>query len=677
MCVEDRGGAEISMARLAQGLAERGHKITFAVYGRSTVSASALVKELGFTGAVIDFGTRRSLAVFVPLFRLLRNGSYDIVLSALTHTNLIAVATTRLASLVNRKPVRIFATEHGVDGVSCCDRSKIFAYAVRFLYARADAVIAVSGALAQLWRGYLPAQAIVKTIYNPVLTDAVPMPPAHHWLMQRDMPVIIGIGRLKDEKNFALLIRAFALLTRTRKARLIILGEGEQRPVLESLAQELGVSDNILMPGFAPAPQAWLAYADLFVCPSNREGFGNVIVEAMACGVPVVSTDCPVGPAEILAQGRYGKLVPVNTVPALAQAMGEALREVPDREALKARAQDFSVPRCIDGYEALIDNCAMPHAAVLLPMNFVPEKPSALFSRVACWLRSVFFYEHWMVGVIDQPITNALTWGEAPPIRWIAPFTKNYYLADPFPWPGSNDTLLCEVYNMDTQLGRISILGLNADSVAVSVDAKFPVPGHLSFPFLFMQSDTLFAMPESSAARRLEILRWDEEGAVWVHHAIVFDDLAVADAALYEKDGLFWISYTEILPDPHDNLHLIYATSLAGPWVPHAANPVQRGRGHSRNGGGVFEVNGKLYRPAQDCMRRYGGALRVMEITEWTTTAYSEREVTHITPTSAAYPDGFHSLVAWGDDKCLVDGLRLTFSARLVWGKLKRHLGTR
>jgi hypothetical protein len=88
----------------------------------------------------------------------------------------------------------------------------------------------------------------------------------------------------------------------------------------------------------------------------------------------------------------------------------------------------------------------------------------------------------------------------------------------------------------------------------------------------------------------------------------------------------------------------------------------------------VFEVGGKLYRPAQDCARRYGGALRIMEITEWTVNAYRESEVTHITPSSAAYPDGFHSLVAWGEDHCLVDGMRLTFSARLVWSKLKRRV---
>ena len=207
---------------------------------------------------------------------------------------------------------------------------------------------------------------------------------------------------------------------------------------------------------------------------------------------------------------------------------------------------------------------------------------------------------------------------------------------------------MCEDYDNAARLGRISVLKLNANGIADEVKTYFPVACHLSFPFLFMQDDQVFAMPESCAAKRLEIFRWHEQDGIWVSHTVIFTDKAVADAALYRKDGLFWISYTDVTHDPHDNLHLIYAENLIGPWTLHPANPVRRGHAVSRNGGGVFAVNGKLYRPAQDCSEIYGGALRIMEITDWTVTNYQEKEVAHIAPSSPDYPDGFHTLVAWG-----------------------------
>jgi hypothetical protein len=198
-----------------------------------------------------------------------------------------------------------------------------------------------------------------------------------------------------------------------------------------------------------------------------------------------------------------------------------------------------------------------------------------------------------------------------------------------------------------------------------------PIAGHLSFPFLFQLDGQVYLMPESSEARRLEIFRWRPENGQWISHAVVFEDKAVADAVLFEKDGHFWIAYTDVTHDPHDNLHLIYAPALTGPWLAHPANPVQRGNAFCRAAGGVFASGGKLYRPAQDCSKVYGGAL---EIVTCTPTAYGEREVTHILPGGVDFPDGCHTLIPWGD-RCLVDGMRLSFSARLLASKLRRRLG--
>jgi glycosyltransferase involved in cell wall biosynthesis len=204
----------------------------------------------------------------------------------------------------------------------------------------------------------LPAQTSVVVLYNPVVPDQAlrPLPPPHAWLMQKEIPTIMGIGRLKEEKNFSLLIRAFAHIAALRQIRLIIIGEGEQRSLLEELARELGVEDKIAMPGFIADPLSWLAYATLLVCPSKKEGFGNVIVEALACGVPVVACDCPFGPAEILERGLYGRLVPVDDYAAMVRAINETLDQNTNKEVLKARAALFTVSRCIDGYGALIDN---------------------------------------------------------------------------------------------------------------------------------------------------------------------------------------------------------------------------------------------------------------------------------------------------------------------------------
>jgi hypothetical protein len=180
-------------------------------------------------------------------------------------------------------------------------------------------------------------------------------------------------------------------------------------------------------------------------------------------------------------------------------------------------------------------------------------------------------------------------------------------------------------------------------------------------------------MPESCAARRLEIFHWDMARGRWISHAAVFLDRPVADAVLFRKDDLFWIAYTDVTHDPHDNLHLVYASDLTGPWLAHPSNPVQRGKERCRGAGPVFTVGGKYYRPAQDCSSVYGGGMRIMEIVTFTPTAYEEAEITRIVPSSQQYPDGFHTLAAWGDC-CLVDGMRLTFSWRLVWDKLRKRL---
>jgi glycosyltransferase involved in cell wall biosynthesis len=159
---------------------------------------------------------------------------------------------------------------------------------------------------------------------------------------------------LNKFKDFATLIRAFARLRAVHPARLVILGEGPERRNLEQLARQLGVATEVDLPGFAANPYAFMARADVFALASRVEGLSNAIIEALACGCPVVSTDCPNGPDEVLQHGRYGRLVPVGDDAALADAISATLHAPPDPAALRQRAASFSVQRATDGYMQLL-----------------------------------------------------------------------------------------------------------------------------------------------------------------------------------------------------------------------------------------------------------------------------------------------------------------------------------
>jgi len=176
-------------------------------------------------------------------------------------------------------------------------------------------------------------------------------PLEHPWFAPGAPPVVLGVGRLAPQKEFPTLIRAFARVRSQRPARLMILGEGktpDRRAALLALAGELGIAEDVALPGFQPNPFAYMARASLFVLSSAWEGLPGVLVQALACGCPVVSTDCPSGPAEILEQGEYGRLVAVGDEAALAEAIGSTLDNPPERDKLRARGADFSIDLSVD-----------------------------------------------------------------------------------------------------------------------------------------------------------------------------------------------------------------------------------------------------------------------------------------------------------------------------------------
>jgi len=274
---------------------------------------------------IVDLGGRRTMAALPALARYLRRERPDGLLAAMNHANVVAAWAATVARY--RGPV-LLAEHNELAPGSKSAWQRLFNIAMRVSYPRADGVVAVShGVKRSLVANAGVAPDRIEVIYNPVI-DAErlhrdrPRPEA---LPEDGPPVIVGVGRLTRQKNFANLVRAFARLRARRDARLLILGEGEDREALTQLVRRERLEDDVSLPGFVPNPYDYLAHADLFALSSDWEGLPTVVIEALALGTRVVSTDCPSGPREILADGRYGALVPTGDAAALGDAIAEAL----------------------------------------------------------------------------------------------------------------------------------------------------------------------------------------------------------------------------------------------------------------------------------------------------------------------------------------------------------------
>lgn len=350
------GGAERVMVTLANAFAERG-------YATDLVLATAegpYLKDVSDQVRVVDLHAGRVSKALLPLARYLRRERPRAMLSAMDHANVVAVA----ARLLARVPCRLVVSERSTISVDAARAQDAVARAVYALvpwaYRRADAIVAVSReAAADLERfARLPAGS-VRAIYNPFDLERIARlaaePLTHPWFGPGQPPVVLAIGRLTEQKDFPSLIRAFAAVRSCRPVRLLILGEGELRGELEALVRTCGLTaDDVQMPGFVANPFAYLARCAVFVLSSRWEGLPGVLIEALACGAPVVSTDCPSGPREILEDGRWGRLVPVGDVEALAAAILATMAE-PQHPDVVARARDFGADGAVDEYlEALL-----------------------------------------------------------------------------------------------------------------------------------------------------------------------------------------------------------------------------------------------------------------------------------------------------------------------------------
>jgi glycosyltransferase involved in cell wall biosynthesis len=342
------------MVNLAEGITERGLPVDLVVAS----AKGALLGELPGVVRLVDLGSKRVLHSLPPLTRYLRRERPRVLISSMSHANVVAIWAAALA----RKGTRVIVTVHNTMSQSTPQQGwvagRLWPGLMRTFYPWASEVVAVSrGAADDLTRTTGFRRDRVQVIYNPVITPAgmalARQAPDHPWFAPGEPPVILGVGRLTRQKDFPTLIRAFAEVNRCRATRLIILGEGEERASLEALARELGVEEHIALPGFRDNVMSYLAASALFVLSSAWEGLPTVLIEALAAGTRVVSTDCPSGPREILQDGRLGALVPVGNVPAMSQAILAAL-ERPGQSAPREALTPFTREAAVDHYLRLI-----------------------------------------------------------------------------------------------------------------------------------------------------------------------------------------------------------------------------------------------------------------------------------------------------------------------------------
>ncbi len=342
------GGAERLTLDLMAGFLARGAEVDLVLMARD----GAFLPLVPGGARVVDLATPRLRHVPRALRGYLKAEQPGALLAAMW-----PLTTAALIGTLGMAPrPRLVVADHSALLAQFVEKratSAALRASVGASYRFADGVVAVSEALAGevATIAGLPRERVT-TIPNPI---PVPLCSAGtvDWGATGGARVLAA-GSFKAQKNFPLLLRAFASLAQQLPATLTIIGEGPDRAALEAQIAQLDLSGRVLLPGFTSTPGDWYASADLFVLSSNYEGFGNVLVEAMHCGLPVVATDCPHGPAEVLGHGRWGTLVPPGDPTALAVAMHEALAAPVDAAAQCARAAEFSVERAVEAYWSLM-----------------------------------------------------------------------------------------------------------------------------------------------------------------------------------------------------------------------------------------------------------------------------------------------------------------------------------
>lgn len=348
------GGAEKVALSLSSGLAQRGYDVDLVVVN----GGGELFGEVPDHVQIVNLSAGRVLNSIHPLSRYLNSENPDVLLSMMTEPNIAAV----LATIMSRTKTRLVLTEHSTLSKSSKSvKNRAVMLLAKYLYPRADHVVTVSeGVRNDLLSVTNLLKSDISIIYNPVDIEDIKRkaekPLNHAWFHEEDKEVILAGGRHSQEKRFDILLEAFRRIE-SEQRRLVLFGEGPQTDALKADSAQLGICDDVCFTGMVMNPYKYMAHADLFVLSSEYEGFGLVLIEALACGCPIVSTDCESGPAEILDKGTFGRLVAVNDVQALSEGIDDALSDSINTKRLVDRADEFNVAAALNKYEKVLSDC--------------------------------------------------------------------------------------------------------------------------------------------------------------------------------------------------------------------------------------------------------------------------------------------------------------------------------
>lgn len=352
----DVGGAQRVTVTVANGLAARGYDVDLVLSYHRGGLCDAVADEV----RVVDLETPEVPVVGVgaaaPALRsYLAREEPDVLFSVMTFATVVVLA----AATSLDTGTDLVAAEHDTFGRDTTLKGRLVARVAARLYGTADHVLAVSEGVADsvVERTRVDPRR-VSVQHNPVEVERIRREAReavdHPWL-DGDHEVVLSVGRLTPQKNHEMLLRAFPSVRERRDARLVVAGTGPERDDLLALAGALGIDDAVSLPGYVENAYGYMRRASVFALSSRHEGLPTVLIEALACGCPVVSTDCPSGPREILADGEYGRLVPVGDPDALSDALVATLDNPPAAAPLRERADDFAAPRAIEEYAAFVD----------------------------------------------------------------------------------------------------------------------------------------------------------------------------------------------------------------------------------------------------------------------------------------------------------------------------------
>ncbi len=352
------GGAQKMMINLANMFARKGYQTDIVLFNGTGIYLDMISDDV----RIVDLKMGRTFKAISPLSSYIKNHAPDILMSALFHVNLAAIIARILSG--NKKAKLIISERNNLTRrLSEFSFFKRFAFkkSIHFLYPLADKIIGISNGVCEDLKKIISTheKGLVQTIYNPVVSEDF-----EEKLLQDVAPIfpkkcgvkLITSGRLVVQKDYPTLLRTLAVYKEKYGAvHLVVLGDGSLKDELLQYVKELGVENNVTFFGFVSNPLAYMKQADIFVISSAWEGFCNVIVEALYCGLKVVSTDCPSGPSEILKEGKYGALVPVGEASSLCEAIYDVSKKDSDKEKQKSRSLDFTAEKISDEFRVVFE----------------------------------------------------------------------------------------------------------------------------------------------------------------------------------------------------------------------------------------------------------------------------------------------------------------------------------